>query len=369
MKFTVNTKPLKNVTNLGIIKANISRHYHRSSLVQITADCNTLKLNIEASRIKTEMTLHGSGDGDTAKSIIVECTKFKALLDSLDNDVTTLEFVDGGLCIHAGSSKFVIPQMLDVNDVQLDTPMDQYHAESTVIIQPRNWQFIKDHQMFALATKEERPVYRNVWVGADHDVIVGDMDLSLFTLSKRGDFGTSCLLPATLINLFASIPEGSTVSKVGRSYILTIATDSYSLVTEFTPKYEDDESVGSYSSEIIMSKLVHPAEYVTVDASPVLKFISQTALFRETDIDKALTFGIADGKLTLANKANTYSMSVATSASYSLLFNADLLKGVLSNLDSNTVNIAPMSDESGKVAGCIFWTDDLTAILAGTKLV
>lgn len=368
MRFTVNTKPLKNVTSLGIIKANISKFYYRSNLVQITANRNTLKLNIEAAGIKTKMVLHGSGDEDTTHSIIVECAKFKTLLDSIDNDIMSLEFSDGGLYVHAGTSKFVIPQMLDVNDVQLDEPIDQYNATNKITIKPANWQFIKDHQLFAIATKEEHPVYTNVWVGADHDVIVGDMDLSLFTFSKKGDFDTTCLFPASLINLFTSIPEGSTVAKIGRNYVLNISTDSYSLVTEFIPKYEDDESVGNYHSEIIMGKATHPETYITVDVGPILKFISQTALFRQSDLDKVVDIDVADGKLTLTNKSNTYTMSVMAVEPYSLKFNIDLIKSVLANFDSDRINIAPMFNDDNTPIGCMFWTDNLTVILSGVSV-
>ena len=55
MKFTVNTKPLKNVIGLGIIRSNVSNFYKRSQVVQITATQDSLILNIEASSIKTRM--------------------------------------------------------------------------------------------------------------------------------------------------------------------------------------------------------------------------------------------------------------------------------------------------------------------------
>ncbi len=97
MKFTVSTAPLKNVMNLGIIKSNISKFYYRSNIVQITADRDTLKLNIEAASIKTRMTLRGSGDEDAVRTVMVECLKFKNLIDSIDSEIISLEFIDGGL--------------------------------------------------------------------------------------------------------------------------------------------------------------------------------------------------------------------------------------------------------------------------------
>lgn len=364
MKFTVNTKALKNATDLGIIKANISKFYYRSNVVQITATLDTLKINIEASGIKTKMILGGSGDEDSMASIIVDCSIFKSLIDSIDTEIMTLEFIAGGMYIHAGTSKFSIPQMLDVNDVQLEEPAEDYSVSSTTTIKPADWQFIKDHQMYAIATKETHPVYKNVWVGADKSVIIGDYDSSLFTYSKRGEFDTTCLFPASLINLFTSIPEGSTVSKIGKSYILNIVTDNYSIITEFTPKYEDDESVGSYNSTMILNMLVHPESFITVDITPITKFINQTSILAQSELDKVFDFVLENGELTLSNATSSYSMHVDSTDIYTVKFSSDLFKRVLSNFDSDKINIAPMY-RGDMTIGCIFWTDSLTTLLAG----
>lgn len=373
MKFTVSTKPLKNVTNLGIIKANISKFYYRSNVVQITADQHTLKLNIEASGIKTKMVLSGSGDEDVTKSIIVDCSMFKNLIDSIDNDIISIEFVDGGIAIHAGTSKFAIPQLLDVNDVQLNEPIDSYTATSTFTIKPADWQFVKDHQMYAISASKEHPVYTNVWVGNDKGVIVGDFESSLFTYSKQGNFDSICLLPPSLINLFTSIPEGSTVEKIDRNYVLTITTDSYSMVTEFLPKYEDDDAVGSYNSGIILNMLNHPESFITVDVAPIIKFINQTSILNQTEVSKILTFSIEDGTLTLTNRSSRYSMEVESDRDYTVKFLIDMFKSVLTNMDSDKVNIAPIlrqgTDDMGQpiemAIGCIVWTDTITTVVAG----
>lgn len=364
MRFTVSTKPLKNVTDLGIIKANISKFYYRSNIVQITATRDTLKLNIEASGIKSRMILQGSGDEDTTASIMVECAMFKNLIDSIETDIVTFEFIEGGLYVHTGTSKFAIPQIIDVADVQLDEPVDQYKSDNVITINPASWQFIKDHQMYAIATSNKHPVYTNVWVSENKDVLVGDYDNSLFTYSKCGDFDTTCLFPTSLINLFTSIPEGSKVVKVGNSYVLAIDTDSYSMITEFMPKYESDESVGSYNSEIILNMLAHPESFITVDVGPISKFISQTAILRQGDMNKVIDFTLSGGKLTLTNKASNYSMDVASDGTYTVKFSIDLFKNVLSNFDSDKVNIAPMMRGESAI-GCIFWTDTLTTLLAG----
>ncbi len=373
MKFTLSTKPLKTVMGLGIIKANITKFYYRSNLVQLTATRDTLKVNIEATGIKTRMVLKGSGDTDTSASIIVDCSKFKNLIDSIENDVVTLEFIDNGLYVHAGTSKFAIPQVLDVNDVQLTEPIDQYSTTGAVVIKPAEWQFVKDHQLYALSESETRPVYKNVWVSDKKDIITGDMDRGLFVYSKACDFGSTCLLPASLVNLFTTIPESAVISKADRDYVLTIEADSYTMITQFTPRYEDDESVGSYHAEIVLDKFKHPDEFITLDIVPVVKFINQNAILANSDKDKVLNFTVDNKTLTLSTVSNSYSMPVEATKNYTVNFDIDYIKSVLANFDTDRINLAPMSraieDDNGKpveqVYGFIFWSDTLTTVLAG----
>jgi hypothetical protein len=373
MRFTVSTKPLKNAIELGIIKANVSEFFWRSRIVQITANRDTLKLNIQATGVKTRMTLKGSGDSDTEQIIMVDCLMFKSLVDSIDSNVMSLEFIDGGLFIHAGSSKFAVPKLSDAEDAQLDEPTDDYSLADHITITPEDWQYVKEHQMYAIATQDKHPVYKNAWVGADHEIVVGDIDRALFTYSHRGNFADPCLLPPTIINLFTTIPAGSKIVKCGRSYIIEIDTDSYSLRTEFTPKYEDDETVGNYHSDFIKGMMQHPEDFVTVEVSPNLKFFKQISLVSRPEKTKITDFIVADGKLTFSIKPNSYSAEVTSGNEYDLHFNTDFLKRVLSSFDAEVIHIAPAykdrTDEAGnpvkKVEGCIFWTDTLTAVLAG----
>lgn len=362
MKFTVATRPLKNAISLGIIKANVSKFYRRSALVQITANRDTLQLNVEAASIKTSMILKGSGDSDTPATVLVDCLKFKSLVESIDSDVMSIDFIQGGIYINAGTSKFAVAQTMDADDMRLDEPADVYAGESSIKIKSSDWQFIKDHQMYALATSKERPVYTYVWVSEDKEVIVGDSTKELFTYSKKGNFDTTCLFPPTLVNLFISIPENSIVSKYGKSYILRVNTEDFSLITEFTPKYEDDEAVGQYNANMVLEMLQHPDAYITVDVVPILKFISQSAILKYST-DTLITLTVNDTSLVLQNSVGTYSMAVPSTNTYSLQFDSDSFKNILANMDSDKVNIAP-TVRDGKITGCIFWTEDLTAVFA-----
>ena len=368
MRFTLSTTPLKNATNLGIIKSNISKLYYRSGLIQLTVTEDKLKMNIEATGIKTVMTLSGSGSGDGSNGIIIDCTVFKKLIDSIESDVITLDFNSGNLAISAGTSKFTIPQVLDINEVQLNEPISEYTASSEVIINPADWKFVNEHQTFALASLDNSnyPVYTNIWVGDNHDVITGDYEKSLFTHSEKGNFDGSCLLTPSLVNLFTSIPEGSKIIKVDKEYILSINTDAYDIITEFTPKYEDDAAVGSYNSAIIKGMLKHPDNSITIAVAPIIKFINQISLLSQSAFDQVLTFAVKDCALTISNTSNEYSTTVDSSEEYMINFQLDYVKSVLSNFDTDTVNAAKM-ERDGNPIGLIFWSDNLTVLLASTK--
>ena len=119
--------------------------------------------------------------------------------------------------------------------------------------------------------------------------------------------------------------------------------------------------------------LNHPEKFITVETTPIIKFINQAAIISQSDIDKIIDFSVKDGQLVLTNKSSSYSMEVNTDASYTVKFATEFIKSVLSNFDADTIHIAPMTREmtgdNGQsvpvTIGCIFWSDTLTTVLAG----
>lgn len=365
MKFTVSTTPLKNVISLGVIKANISKFFYTSNLIQITANKDTLRLNHVSNGIKTQMTLRGSGDEDSETTILVDCSVFKSLIDTIESDTVTLEYSDGGLFIVAGTSRFTLSKMVDAEGMNIDAPADSYNSSEVKDITPSVWKFIKDHMAFAMSTSNQYLVYRNLWVSENDDVLAGDYSQSLFAYSKQPTLGNTCLLPASLLNLFVALPENSRVAKAGDNYVLQIETDSYTLLTEFTPKYESDEKVGSYNAPVIMGMLNHPEHSAKLEIAPVLKFLNQSALLTSNSLDKVVILKSDEESLTFTTRQSELCLPVSESAPYQVKFNSDLLKSVLSNFDSDEISIAPIIRD-GVAIGCIFWSDTITMLLAGT---
>jgi hypothetical protein len=252
-------------------------------------------------------------------------------------------------------SDFKVPQTLDSNAMY-----------PSIDLKSDDWKFVADHQMFAIAINYIHPVYCRVWTGESGDVLVGDYDNSVFTHSKHGSLGRTCLLPPTIINLFTSLPEGSRLIDTGSSYIVKVKTDGYEYVTEFTPELESDEKVGSYNSEIFMGLFDHKDTYVTLDATKATKFLNQASLL--VTYDSLVNFSVDSEFASIGDSDVDCKLPIEKSEnadSYSCKFKANFLKFVFSNLDNEKVNVTPIfeDDEKTEVAGVLFWTDNMSVLL------
>lgn len=365
MKFTVSTKPLSDGLNLGIVNANVSQFYKKSCLAQITADKNTLKINLEAAFITSEIRLKGSGDVSEAVTVFVDSLVLKKLVSTFEAATTTLEFAEGGLILHSGKSKFTLPKLVDGDELSLNVPaLPEYTAES-IAVDKEDWKFIKDYQMYAIAMSFIHPVYTKVWVSKTGDVLVGDFDNSLFTHSTKNKLDDTCLLSDTIINLFNAIPEGAKLVKVDNSYLIQVTTDGFEFISQFTPQYESDEDVGDYNSAIILSMMEHPETgAIKVNTAAISKFMGQADLLSSSTED-IIKLMVSNHHLTL--KDNNIDCQVDVEGNcieFSIDFKTALLKSVISNYSGDTVKLSPMMQDD-EVVGIIIWNDELTTVLAG----
>ena len=364
MKFTLSTKPLQNAVDLGIIKENISKFNQKSCLAQVTATRENLRINIEAPSIYTEIVLKGSGDSDTSETIFVDCALLRQLVDSFDKDITSIDFIEGGIVLHSGSSKFTLPKLLDASNLSLNRPATNATGDS-IELKSGDWKFVKEHQMFAISIWMIHPVYTKVWIGQDGKVIVGDIDNVIFTLSNKSNLGSTCLLNPTIINLFTNLPEGSKIKKVDNSYVLTVDTDGYTLTSQFIPEYEDDEGVGNYNSDAILGTLATPASYIEVDVAPINKFLNQADIVA-TAQDTSTFFKVEGNTLTLNRGSGDFKVDITKTgelADYSGDFKSSFFKSIFSSIDGDKIKIGPVYNE-GELSGSVFWTDNLSIVLA-----
>lgn len=367
MKFTTNTKPLNDALNLGIINSNVSNFHKKSCVVQVSADATTLKINIEASMICTELTLKGSGEGDPA-TVFIDSLLFKQLVNTLESSTVSLLFEENGLVLQSGKSKFNLPKMIDSTEFELKSPVVPEYTDNAIDIDKSDWRFIKDNQMYAISMGFVHPVYTKVWVGESGDVLVGNVDTGRFTHSKKSKLGNTCLLSDTIINLFNSLPEGSKLIRVDDDYLIQFSADSYSYVTQFTPLYEEDEGVGDYGSDIFLSLMQKPDKFVKVPVSPINKLLTQATLL-STSSEDTIKFNVSKNTVHFQNKDVDGEIAGEgdVSIEFELEFKLDAIKEVISNYPDETIqfNALADADDPTAVAGIIVWNNDLVTMIAG----
>lgn len=363
MKFTLSTKPFADALNLGVIPANISKYYRLSCLAQLTATSRELRINLEASNVTTELLLKGSGDEEGPITAFVDCLILKQLVGTFETATVTIEYAEGGLVLHSGSSKFNLPFMSDSNDGQLKRPTLADANAPKIPIDLNDWKYIKDYQMYAAALSFVHPVYTNAWIGESGDVIVGDFDGSLFTFSKKNKLGRTCLLPDTIVNLFNSLPEGASITMMDKSYRVDVKTDGYEYATEFTPKYEDEDNNGNYSADAILSAVSRNAENsVKVAVAPIAKFLSQAELLSSGGESK-ISFSIVGQEVRIYDDNIDCKVKFEGSCTeFDVKFDASSFKSVISHVDAETINICPALND-GVISGLTIWTDSLTVML------
>ena len=367
MKFTTNTKPLVETLSLSVINSNISNFHKKSTLIELTADSTTLRLNTEASQIMTEVVIKGSGDSNEPSTVFVSSSVFKQLVGTLDSPTVTLDFIENGLVVKSGKSEFTVPKLVDSGEVDLVRPSNVLVMSDVPIVKD-GWKFIKDHQMFAISMSFIHPVYTKVWNGKDGDVIVGDFDNSLFTYSKKGPLPVTCLLSDTIVNIFDSIPEGAKIYQSGSGYVIFYSSDSIVYRTEFTPMYESDEGVGSYNSDIMLNMMKHPLKYLTVEAAKLAKFLGQADILSDGSED-TIVFSVHDNNISLKGKNVDCSVDCeGTSDDYLVEFKLESIRKILANYGDSKISISSMTQEgSTEIIGIVVWDNDLTTILAGVE--
>lgn len=368
MKFTCNTKPLKDALSLGVIKSNVSKFYQKSTLAKLTVDQRNLKINLEAAYIVSQLNLTGSGDEDKTYTIFVDCVTLSDLVNTFDekqDSVTTIEFVDGGITIHSGKSKFNLPQLVEGEDLDLMTPSPLDNTTNMITLNKADWKFVDDYQMYALAMSFIHPVYTRAWLGGDRDIIIGDYDEGIFTHSKKNNLGGPCLFSNTIINLFNILPEGSKLAKLEKTFEVNLKTDAFEYIAEFTPQHEEDEGVGSYHSEMILPMMtVEPTESAKVNITLISKFLSQSTLL-SGQADDIMTITLGKDQIKFKDPNIDCTLPVEGNlGDHVMKFKTAILRLVISHLDEEIVTITPSMQDDGTLSGLLFKTANMESVIS-----
>lgn len=367
MKFTASTKPIIDGLDLGIISANVTKFYQKSCIVELTIqEDSTLRVNTEASAIKSELVFKGKSEGEGSYHIFVDSILFKDLLKTFETDTVEFDIQEDCLVVRSGKSKFNLPQVVSGEDLELDRPQVSSETVQSFEISKSAWDFIKSHQLYSIAMSFIHPVYTNVWVGDTGDVLVGDFDNSIFTHSNQVELPSTCLLPDTIVNLLTTVPDNSQMSYLGRSFEISVNTDPYSYICEFLPQYESDEGVGTYSADLVLSLFAKTDQSIKVNLAKVLKYLSQARLFTTTN-DATINLEVTDTSFNLVNEHVNCKVPVNNPfGPFELTFQISLLNDLFAHMDSEDVEICPLY-LNDIVSGISVHTDQMGAVLSGVE--
>lgn len=367
MKFITNTKPLVDSVDLGVVNANISKYNSRTCTAQITATKDKLIINLESESVYTQITLHGSGDEDTTVVAFVSNTLFKQLIATFESSTTTFEFVEGGVVLHSGKSKFTLPEISSEADMSLRKPVDVDSNAELLDVKKDSWKFIKDNQVFAISMSYVSPIYTYIWVGENGDVLTGDNDNGIFTHSAKNPMASRCLLQESVVNFFDSLPEGAKMLKHGTSYVVEITNDSYEMFSEVVPIYEDDDH--QYNSELILGLFQKPDTFIKVDPNAVFKVLSQAELLSSavSAEDGRIHFSLFDSNIKFKDSNIDANIPVESNCpDFEVDFYIKTIKAILAKYTGDSINITPTFLD-GEVSGVLVWNDDLECVLAGAE--
>lgn len=359
MIFKCNTRPVVESSKLAILNANVSPFHKKSCVVSISADTTALKINVEANRIMTEVSIPGHGEGDPA-SIFVDSMQFKNLMNTLVSEVVDFEFTDNALIVKSGKSQFSLAKMVDADDMSFTSPAAV--SGESIPIDANMWSFVSNNQDYALSKAFVHPVYTYVRVTADGKVYTGDFDSSLFTESSQSPF-IDCLLSDTIINLLTSLPDNSMAYKVGKDIVIAFTQDSYSYRSEIQPMYETDPDVGEYGVSAISPLMVPNENYGTIERSKLQKLLSQANLL-STSSDETIKLTANGDVISLKN--NTVDATIDSEhhidTPFEGEFNLSSLNSVVSHMVDDKMTIsATMND--GQISGMLFWDTHMATVL------
>lgn len=372
-KVVCNTKPVVDALDLGVINANISVHYRLSTLLQITGTKNLITMSTAAAGVLSEMKVKGLSEGikDSEKvTALIDAEKFKSLMGTVDTNSVEIKFIDGGIELWAGSSRYVFPACVDANDYTLPTLSKSEPDAQVIDINVNNWKSILNSQTFALATSFLMPVYNYVWVGEDGTVLTGDMDISQFTKSNKGsDLPETCLVPDTILNLLAAVPDGAQIIKLSKMYQIHLVTDTFEYTSQFALKHESDEDVGDYNSDIILSQFEPSNNTFDVSVSALRKAINQIGIVSNIESNTKIDVSLEKNVLRVISSEVNVPIEVKVNDNtedWKSTFYYKHLQKTVSHFDDDTIQVSPIVRDN-EVAGLLMVGEELQIIIAGVQ--
>lgn len=369
MKFSLNTKPLKDAMNLCIINSNISKFFEKSTVVQLTASGDALRLNTQATSLISEATLKGSSEGSGECTAIVDCVLLKQLMGTIDSNEVSFDFQDNVLVVESGRSKFNVPKLLmDEDEVSLSRPAGEAEVSKSFCgeLNPDEWKHVQDHQIYAVSISQIQPVYTYAWMDPKKGVLTGDPRMGTFTYVPGDLLSRTRLVSTTVVNLLSALDAGSKMYEVNDSeYVVSMHCDAFDFRSEFSVKLEDENNVGTYDSDMIFDMIFDESQGgASVSKAKISANIKQALLF-STPSDPLISLKADESGLKLVNdNVNCRVSKENGSDDYETSFVVTDLDTVISHMDGDDLEIYPIIKDD-EVFGIRVKSGDMIALLGG----
>lgn len=371
MKFNLNVQPLKDAMNLGIISSNISKFFEKSTVIQLTAEGNTLRINTQATSLLSEAVISGDNEDGNAATAIVDCTLFKSLVGTLTSNEMSLDFQENSLVVESGRSRFNVPKLLtDEDAASLDRPAstDKLKGKHCTELKPATWKYIQDHQLYAVAMSQIQKVYTRVWVSANKGVLTGDPQMSLFTYQENNALDSDCLVSSTVVNLLSVLDEGSQLYHYNdSSYVVVMTCDAFTFTSQFTVEHESESGIGTYAADMIFEMVLDDSQQsVKVSRSKMYANIKQASLFASSS-NPLISVEADDKGIKLVNKnVNCRIAKENSGMQYTACFTVNDIDTVVSHLDEEDILVTPIVKDD-EVFGLRFSTSNMVALLGSVE--
>ena len=366
MEFTVNTKPLKSAMAMLLVSGNVTNANPRSSIVELTASKDTLKLNTQSTGIKSEVRLIGNGTDDSTEKFIANIGLFKSLINSLNATQTTLCFEENCLQIKSGKTTLSVKKDDNISGMSLMTPTipDIDAIEAADAVDVADWKFVKEHQAYALSRiTKPSAVYTYFFFTEDGEVIAGDYVHSLFSKSECGQLDKNCLVSPFIINLMATMPAEAKFVCKDDNYVVVVKNDSFDYYAQ-VEVVADAETIEAYPHEAILSLLGDTeTKGINFEIEELKAVLNQASLLSST-LEPEISIDLSKNVIHIKD-TNVESSIIGegeVSDPCTLAFDLVVLKSIVDKCSDNKITIFPsISDD--EVSGIVIVGESAVTVL------
>lgn len=334
MNFIINTKTLQSIVNKVIRGASNNKLLPITSYINIDFKDGTLSLT--TTDMTNYITVEESNLSGENFNVVISADKFSKLVAKTTTENVTLELTDSSL-VFKGNGTYNIEIPLNEEGNPIKFPMYSLdNRGETVTIKFSDIKSIINYNKSCLATDMSISSLTNYYCD---DKAVISADTANICINELSIVNEPVLISASLMNLLGLFnTEDIAFSRSGEKLIFTTPNMIvYGIASDDIEDFPSDAIMGYLDAEFISS--------CEVNKTTLLNVIDRMSLFLD-DFDQCkLILNFTKDGIVVSNEKNTaietipYIGEVAIEESYNCIINSAQLKGQITSLTSDVVEI------------------------------